>query len=77
MKAFYIDVDAYMSGVLNIEYEDSSHDAGYTNIVFNMRNWMLYNCPEKALTMSEMDEVVAEHKADCYPSKHQLIVKWG
>ena len=76
MEHFYIDVDAYMSGVLNIEFEDNSCDAGDTNIVFHMRNWMLYNCPEKALTMSEMDEVVAEHKTACYPSKYNMVVRW-
>ena len=76
MKAFYIDVDAYMSGVLDIEYEDSSHEAGYTNIVFNMRHWMHINNPYGTMSMSELDGVVAEHKAACYPSKHQVIVRW-
>ena len=76
MKSFYIDVDAYMSGVLDIEFEDNSHDSGDTNIVFNMRHWMHINNPYGTMSMSELDGVVVEHKAACYPSKFQMIVKW-
>ena len=76
LKSFYIDVDAYMSGVLDIEFEDNSRDAGDTNIVFHMRNWFLYNCSKKALTVSEIDEVVAEHKTACFPSKYKMVIRW-
>ena len=76
MKSFHIDVDAYMSGVLDIEFEDNSHEAGDTNIVFNMRHWMHINNPYGTMSMSELDGVVAEHKAACFPSKYQMIVRW-
>jgi hypothetical protein len=77
IEHFYIDIDAYMSGILDIEFEDNSQDAGDTNIVFNMRKWIQNNCPDKAMTMYEIDEVIAEHKAACFPSKYQMIVKWN
>jgi hypothetical protein len=76
MKSFHIDVDAYMSGILDIEFEDCSQDAGDTNIVFYMRKWIQNNCPDKAMTMYEIDEVIAEHKTACYPSKYSMVVRW-
>ena len=74
MKAFYIDVDVYMSGVLDIEFEDNSQDSGDTNIVFNMRRWMEINNPSGTMTMSELDNVVAEHKKACCPSDYYGLV---
>ena len=61
---FQIDIDAYMRGEVDIEFDNSDDEGGRTHIAFYIRKWMLNNSPYtmtvKALTVHEIDEVIAE-----------------
>ena len=57
---FPIDIDAYMRGEVDIEFDNSDEEGGRTHIAFYIRKWLLNNSPDKTLTKYEIDEVIAE-----------------
>jgi hypothetical protein len=57
---FPIDIDAYMRGEVDLEFDNSDEEGGRTHIAFYIRKWMLNNSPDKALTVHEIDEVITE-----------------
>jgi hypothetical protein len=60
IENFQIDIDAYMRGEVDLEFDNSDEEGGRTHIAFYIRKWMLNNSPDKALTVHEIGEVIAE-----------------
>jgi hypothetical protein len=60
IENFQIDIDAYMRGEVDIEFDNSDQEGGRTHIAFYIQKWLLNNSPDKTLTKYEIDEVIAE-----------------
>ena len=60
IENFQIDIDAYMCGEVDIAFDNSDEEGGYTYIAFYIQKWMLNNSPDKTMSKYEIDEVIAE-----------------